>query len=63
MSVDTAECLEKIAEENEVPSYDIVDAHIEPDGVKIPSGQDLDREAVIAARRCEIKKPVGLRGL
>ena len=55
MSNDTAELLDRIAEENDVPNYDIIDAHIEPEDVRIPSGQDLDKEAVIAARRCEIK--------
>ncbi len=47
--------MDRIAEENDVPNYDIIDAHIEPEDVRIPSGHDLDKEAAIAAMRCEIK--------
>ncbi len=55
LSDDTAELLDKIAEENDVPNCDIIDAHIEPEDARNPSGQNLDPEAVIAAKRCEIK--------
>ena len=51
----TAELLDQIAEDNDVPHYAVIDEHIEPQDVRIPSGQDLDKDAVIAARRCEIK--------
>ena len=59
LSDDTAELLDKIAEENDVPNCDMIDAHIEPEDVRIPSGQDLDKEAVIAARRCEMRPSSG----
>ena len=36
-------------------SYDLVDAHVEPETVRIPSGQNLNPEAVIEARRVDIK--------
>ena len=55
LSVDALECLAKIAKEMDEPDYNIVDAHIEPDQVKIPSGKGLDPLAVIAARRREIQ--------
>ena len=43
LSVDALERVAKIANEMHEPDYNIVDAHIEPDDVKIPSGKDLDR--------------------
>ena len=55
LSVDALECVLKVANETDEPDYNIVDAHIEPDEVKIPSGKDLDPEAVIAARRREMQ--------
>ena len=55
LSVDALERLAKIANEIDEPDYNTVDAHIEPDEVKIPSGKDLDVLAVIAARRREIQ--------
>ena len=38
LSADTAELLEQFAEDNDVPSYDMVDAHVEPETLRIPSG-------------------------
>ena len=43
--------MDQIAEDNDVPHYAVIDEHIEPQDVRIPSGQDLDKDAVIAARR------------
>ena len=55
MSVNAMQCLTTFANDMDEPDYTIVDAHIEPDDVKIPSGTDLDPVAVIAARRREIQ--------
>ncbi len=44
-----------VAKDTDEPDYNIVDAPIEPDELKIPSGKDLDPEAVIAARRRDIQ--------
>ncbi len=52
-SVDAKQCLTMVAKDMDEPDYNIVDAHIEPDDVKIPSGKDLIPEDVIAARRHE----------
>ncbi len=43
LSVDALECLPKVANEMDEPDYSIVDAHIGPDEVKVPSGKDLTR--------------------
>ncbi len=55
LSVDAKQCLTLVRKDTDEPDYNIVDAHIEPDDVKIPSGKDLDPVAVIAARRHEIQ--------
>ena len=55
LSVDVKQCLTTIVNDSEEPDYNIVDAHIEPDDVKIPSGKDLDPVAMIAISRREIQ--------
>ncbi len=55
LTVDAKQCLETVAKDTDDPDYNIVDAHIAPEELKIPRGKDLDPEAVIAARRREIQ--------
>ncbi len=55
LSVDAKVCLTTVAKDTDEPDYNIVDAHIEPDDVKMPSGKDLNPEDVIAARRREVQ--------
>ncbi len=49
LSVDAKQCLTTVAKDTGEPDYNIVDAHIEPGDVKIPSGKDLNPEDAIAA--------------
>ena len=42
LSVDAKQCLTTVAKDTDEPDYNIVDAHIEPADVEIPSGKDLD---------------------
>ncbi len=45
----------------ELPNYNIVDWRIEPSEVKMPRGQDLSPEAVIAARMHEVQDLINLK--
>ncbi len=51
MSDDARHCWTTAIKNLEEPDYNIADANIEPGKVKIPSGKDLDPEAVVTERR------------
>ncbi len=55
MTVDAQQCWKETVNDMDIPDYNIIYAHIEPNDIKVPSGQDLDPEAVIAARRREVQ--------
>ncbi len=55
MSDDAKEYWAAVKNLHEEPSYDIADAHIKPDEVKIHSGMDLHPKDVIEATRREVQ--------